>query len=250
METADITLVKGNLRSLVTALELSRATMRLIRQNLFWAFGYNIVLIPIAILSPFIPLLSEQMPMFAAAAMALSSVTVVSNSLRLRAFRSTRDQADEQPSAVAWLNQWTPLLIGLMLVLLALLPVVVGTLRTSAIHAPTTSAPGGQHQFVTTRQTSDGTLSITLTITPDRFGPNTFTVAVPEQQAGQVQKVSLATTMLDMDMGTDTLALSSNGPGRWSATGSLSMTGDWQIRVLVRTTNGEMHTATFTLTNQ
>jgi Cu+-exporting ATPase len=87
MAAADMTLVKGNLSSLVTALELSHATMRVIRQNLFWAFGYNILLIPIAILSPLIPFLGEQMPIFAAAAMALSSVTVVSNSLRLRYFK-------------------------------------------------------------------------------------------------------------------------------------------------------------------
>ena len=86
METADATLVKGNLRSLGDALSLSRATMRVIRQNLFWAFAYNIVLIPLAIASPAIPWLRESAPIFAAAAMALSSVTVVSNSLRLRGF--------------------------------------------------------------------------------------------------------------------------------------------------------------------
>ena len=86
MEAADITLIKGNLKSIATALALSRATMRKIRQNLFWAFAYNVILIPTAILSPLIPLLREQAPIFAAAAMALSSVTVVSNSLRLRRF--------------------------------------------------------------------------------------------------------------------------------------------------------------------
>jgi Cu+-exporting ATPase len=86
IEAADVALVKGNLRSIVTALDLSRATLRVIRQNLFWAFAYNIVLIPIAIASPAIPFLRESAPIFAAAAMALSSVTVVSNSLRLRRF--------------------------------------------------------------------------------------------------------------------------------------------------------------------
>lgn len=86
MEAADITLVKGNLKSIATALALSKATMRTIRQNLFWAFAYNVILIPTAILSPLIPFLREQAPIFAAAAMALSSVTVVSNSLRLRRF--------------------------------------------------------------------------------------------------------------------------------------------------------------------
>jgi len=91
METADIALVKGNLRSLVTALDLSRATMRKIRQNLFWAFAYNTVLIPIAIASPAIPFLRETAPIFAAAAMALSSVTVVTNSLSLRRFGRARE---------------------------------------------------------------------------------------------------------------------------------------------------------------
>ena len=86
MEASDITLVKGNLKSIATALSLSRATMRIIKQNLFWAFAYNVILIPTAILSPLIPFLKEQAPIFAAAAMALSSVTVISNSLRLRRF--------------------------------------------------------------------------------------------------------------------------------------------------------------------
>ena len=86
MEAADITLVKGNLKSVATALALSCATLRTIKQNLFWAFAYNVVLIPTAILSPLIPFLRENAPIFAAAAMALSSVTVVSNSLRLRRF--------------------------------------------------------------------------------------------------------------------------------------------------------------------
>ncbi|MGH2517934.1 MAG: heavy metal translocating P-type ATPase [Ktedonobacterales bacterium] len=84
IETADIALVKGNLRSIGTALALSRATMRKIKQNLFWAFAYNSVLIPLAIASPAIPVLRDTAPIFAAAAMALSSVTVVSNSLSLR----------------------------------------------------------------------------------------------------------------------------------------------------------------------
>ncbi len=90
MEASDITLVKGNLKSIATALALSRATLRTIKQNLFWAFAYNVILIPTAILSPMIPFLKEQAPIFAAAAMALSSVTVVSNSLRLRRFGRSR----------------------------------------------------------------------------------------------------------------------------------------------------------------
>ncbi|HEU5347318.1 MAG TPA: heavy metal translocating P-type ATPase [Ktedonobacterales bacterium] len=96
METADIALVKGNLRSVVTALDLSRATMRKIKQNLFWAFAYNTILIPLAIASPAIPFLRESAPIFAAAAMALSSVTVVTNSLSLRRFSRLREAQYER----------------------------------------------------------------------------------------------------------------------------------------------------------
>jgi Cu+-exporting ATPase len=87
MESSDITLVTGDLRAVVSAIQLSRRTMRTIKQNLFWAFLYNALGIPIAagILYPFWGILLN--PMIASAAMALSSVSVVTNSLRLRRFR-------------------------------------------------------------------------------------------------------------------------------------------------------------------
>ncbi len=84
MASADVALISGDLEGVVAARELSRRTIRTIRQNLFWAFAYNVVGIPVAagVLYPFLGVLLD--PMIASAAMALSSVSVVSNSLRLR----------------------------------------------------------------------------------------------------------------------------------------------------------------------
>ena len=84
IEAADLTLVGGDPRLVGSALAVSRATTRVIRENLFWAFAYNVVLIPVAmgVLYPAFGILLS--PVFAAAAMALSSVSVVANSLRLR----------------------------------------------------------------------------------------------------------------------------------------------------------------------
>ena len=84
MESADVTLVKGDLRGIVRARRLSRATMRNIKQNLFWAFVYNILGVPIAagVLYPVFGILLS--PMIAAAAMSFSSVSVIANALRLR----------------------------------------------------------------------------------------------------------------------------------------------------------------------
>lgn len=88
MEAADVTLMRGDLRSVPTAIRLSRATMGMIRQNLFWAFIYNVALIPVAagVLYPFTGTLLN--PMLAGLAMALSSVSVVTNTLRLRLFKA------------------------------------------------------------------------------------------------------------------------------------------------------------------
>ena len=87
MESAGVTLVKGDLRGIISARLLSKATMRNIKQNLFWAFVYNALGVPVAagVLYPVFGLLLS--PMIAAAAMSFSSVSVISNALRLRSFK-------------------------------------------------------------------------------------------------------------------------------------------------------------------
>ena len=105
METGDITLIRGELNGIVTAISLSKRTMRTIRQNLFWAFAYNVILIPVAAGVLYFAFRNSPVPsglkfilgdrgflnpIMAAAAMALSSITVVTNSLRLRTFKPAK----------------------------------------------------------------------------------------------------------------------------------------------------------------
>ena len=92
IESSDLTLMRGDVSGVVTAIELSRRTYRTIVQNLFWAFGYNTIAIPLAVSG----LLS---PLIAGAAMAFSSISVVANSLRLRRFTGSDPVADHSPDA-------------------------------------------------------------------------------------------------------------------------------------------------------
>lgn len=88
IESADIILMKSDLRDAVTAMRLSRSVIRNIKQNLFWAFFYNSIGIPLAAGLLYIPFGLRLTPMFGAAAMSMSSIFVVGNALRLRGFRS------------------------------------------------------------------------------------------------------------------------------------------------------------------
>jgi Cu+-exporting ATPase len=99
IEAADVTLVRGDLRGVVAAVDLSRRTISVIKQNLVWAFGYNVVLIPVAagVLYPLWGALLS--PILAGAAMAFSSVSVVTNSLRLKRWQGEASVSGRAPSA-------------------------------------------------------------------------------------------------------------------------------------------------------
>ncbi|TIR81312.1 MAG: heavy metal translocating P-type ATPase, partial [Mesorhizobium sp.] len=99
IESADVVLMSGDLRGVANAIALSKATIRNIRQNLFWAFAYNIALIPVAagVLYPAYGTLLS--PMLAAGAMALSSVFVLTNALRLRRFRAPLHEGPQAKQA-------------------------------------------------------------------------------------------------------------------------------------------------------
>ncbi|MEI7555202.1 MAG: heavy metal translocating P-type ATPase [Chloroflexota bacterium] len=116
MEVADITLIQGDVRAVATSIALSKATMRKIKQNLFWAFFYNLLLIPLAIFGIINPIL-------AAGAMAISSVTVVTNSLLLGRFRSkfALPLNNKEKKARRILLAWQAGLVAAMLGLVALI---------------------------------------------------------------------------------------------------------------------------------
>ena len=120
MAASDVTLVGGNLRHIVTAIALSRKTVGVIKQGLFWAFAYNVLLIPVAMgaLYPVFGVLLD--PVLAAAAMAMSSVSVVTNALRLRRFHPPQS-ADEilHPPLRERVGEYA-YLVGIALVALAI----------------------------------------------------------------------------------------------------------------------------------
>jgi P-type Cu+ transporter len=132
MAASDITLIGGDLRSIVTAIALSRRTVATIKQGLFWAFGYNVLLIPVAMgaLYPFTGVLLD--PVLAAAAMAMSSVSVVTNALRLRGFkRPTSTTAILRPAARTRVGE-VAYLAGIAAVALALGVGLTALTRTNA----------------------------------------------------------------------------------------------------------------------
>jgi copper transport protein len=113
--------------------------------------------------------------------------------------------------------------------------------------AQTPAQPSGFH---TTMQTTDRQYAIQFSVTPNRIGLNTFTLHVEDAHSGKAApglQARLTTTMLDMNMGTDVVDLQQNGPGQYSAQGTLSMAGRWDIHILLQTPDTHLHQATVEL---
>ncbi len=139
--------------------------------------------------------------------------------------------------------RWEPLLGVGVIVCVGLMNVFAGTLTPIAAPTqPTTTKPVAA--FNTTVKTTDNKFTVKLNVNPNRFGTNIFTVTVIDNSTGKPTSnvgVSLYTTMLDMDMGTDSVNLSPDGKGHFSSPGDLSMGGDWQIRIQIRTPDNTLH---------
>lgn len=122
------------------------------------------------------------------------------------------------------------------------------TTPTKAVQSSTTRTV--MSPFVKTVMTTDNQYRVTLTVTPNRFGTNKFTVRVVNTATGVSATnvhVTLALNMLDMSMGTDILPLQADDQGQFSGTGNLSMAGNWQIIISIRTSDAALQQATVVL---
>ncbi len=146
--------------------------------------------------------------------------------------------------------RWEPLLGVGVLICVGLMNVFAGTLSPIAAAQQQQQTGSKPQSFSASVRTTDGKFTVTLSVNPNRFGTNVFTVSAIDTSTGAPATnigVSLYTTMLDMDMGTDTVNLLPDGKGHFSGTGDLSMPGDWQIRIQIRTPDAKLHEASVKL---
>lgn len=160
--------------------------------------------------------------------------------VRLRESRLTK-----KIGSLASILRWEPVLGIAALVAFGLMSVFAGTL--DVIPTTTQQQPGAKTlPFTSTVHTSDNKFTAQLEVNPNRFGANVFTVTVTDSDTGEIDTsvgVTVATTMLDMDMGTDSISLTPDGKGHFSGTGDLSMAGHWQISIQIRTADHTLHEA-------
>jgi copper transport protein len=149
-----------------------------------------------------------------------------------------------QPRRLTTMLRWEPLLGVGILICTGLMSVFAGTLLPTVASQPAPVAPTQQVKpFNAIVTTSDKLFTVKLTVSPNRFGSNVFTATVMNSNGTIVTNVgvSIYTTMLDMDMGTDVVKLQADGKGHFSGTGDLEMGGNWGLRVQIRTPDLKLH---------
>ncbi len=140
--------------------------------------------------------------------------------------------------------RWEPVLGVGVIICVGLMNVFAGTLSPIAVAQQQQQPRSKPQPYTTTAPTKDGKFRVTLSVNPNRFGTNVFTVSAVDTATGKPATnigVSLYTTMLDMDMGTDTVNLLPDGKGHFSGSGDLAMPGNWEIRIQIRTPDATLH---------
>ena len=140
--------------------------------------------------------------------------------------------------------RWEPVLGVGVIICVGLMNVFAGTLSPIAVAQQQQQTGSKPQPYTTTAPTKDGKFKVTLSVNPNRFGTNVFTVSAVDAATGKPATnigVSLYTTMLDMDMGTDTVNLLPDGKGHFSGSGDLAMPGNWEIRIQIRTPDATLH---------
>jgi len=173
---------------------------------------------------------------------------MVAQQVKLREGRLTK-----KTRRLSTVLRWEPLLGVGVIVCVGLLNVYGGTLAPSGTAQQQQQTGSKPQPFTASVRTTDNKFTATLTVNPNRFGTNVFTVSVVDNSTGKADTnigVSLYTTMLDMDMGTDTVNLLPDGSGHFSASGDLAMAGDWEIRIQIRTPDNTLHEAKVHLLTQ
>jgi Cu+-exporting ATPase len=212
MAASDITLIGSDLRSIVTAIALSRKTVSVIKQGLFWAFAYNVVLIPVAmgVLYPLFGVLLN--PVLAAAAMAMSSVSVVTNALRLRGFKRPESAGSIlHPSIRERISEYA-YLVGIAVVALAIGAAALFFARESmatpsamGVVAPATRPVGSAIKIETTdalrfipaQVSVNAGDTVAFEITNSGVLPHEFFVGTPAEQQAHEAEMSGGSNMMD-----------------------------------------------------
>jgi copper transport protein len=164
--------------------------------------------------------------------------------LLVQQVRLREERLTKKTQVLTGVLRWEPVLGVGILICVGLMNVFAGTLSPIAVAQQQQQTGTKPQSYTTTAPTKDGKFRVTLSVNPNRFGTNVFTVSAVNAATGKPATnigVSLYTTMLDMDMGTDTVNLLPDGKGHFSGSGDLAMPGNWEIRIQIRTPDATLH---------